>query len=272
MANKYKLLIADVDGTLLDGHGVVSVEDRAALAEALRAGVRVSLCSGRAREACLTIIRQLGLDSYHIFFDGALVATAGLEEEVYACPIDKSVVKRMVEACHTLGIDLELYTATSYFAERETWSTLAHREFFNIHPMMVGFDGVWEKERIVKGLVAVTNRSEQARVDAFQWRMGDSLYFSFARTPAYPGVTFVNIVAPGTNKGKAVEALAAHIDVPLSSVVAIGDGSNDLSLLGAAGLGIAMGNAQKELKAVADYVTLDVQHNGFAAAVRKFLL
>ncbi len=58
----------------------------------------------------------------------------------------------------------------------------------------------------------------------------------------------------------------------MNEIMAIGDGANDISLLSSVGLAIAMGNASDEVKAVADYVTLDVDHSGVAAAVNKFLL
>ena len=60
--------------------------------------------------------------------------------------------------------------------------------------------------------------------------------------------------------------------IPLDEVVAVGDGTNDISLLSSAGLAIAMGNAPDEVKKVADHVTLDVDHSGLAAAINKFLL
>ncbi len=92
------------------------------------------------------------------------------------------------------------------------------------------------------------------------------------QTPAYPDVYFINIVAPGVSKGKALEVLASYLSIPLAEVVAIGDGANDISLLAKAGLAIAMENAVDELKAVADYITPDVEHNGVARAINKFLL
>ena len=60
--------------------------------------------------------------------------------------------------------------------------------------------------------------------------------------------------------------------IALSEVMAIGDGTNDISQLSLAGLAVAMGNAPDEVKAVADCITLDVEHNGLAAAIEKFLL
>jgi Cof subfamily protein (haloacid dehalogenase superfamily) len=267
---KYKLLVVDIDGTLLGRDGSISVEDRKALAEARRSGIRVSLSTGRAVKACSSIIDQLSLDGFHIFFDGALVS--GLGEEVYAEPLDRGVVREAIEFAHLRNIDLELHSATHYFVERETWSTDAHRQYFGIEPTIVDFTGLWEQERIIKGgLVAVTPQ-QAAKARSFRLHFDRSLHFSMARSPAFPGVDFINIVAPEVSKGKALMALASHLEISMTEVVAIGDGINDISLLSLAGLAVAMDNAPDEVKAVAHHITLDVDHSGLAAAVNKFLL
>ncbi len=266
----YRLLVVDLDGTLLDKNGAVSAEDREALAEARESGILLSLSTGRAVQACLGIINRLSLDGCHIFFDGALVSNLNQDQEVYVQPISPTVVKQMVDFAHQHEIDLELYSARHYFAERETWSTEAHREFFGIEPTIVGFDSVGK--RIIKGGLAVTNPEERDKARRFQRQFEGSLHFSWASTPAYPGVDFINIIAPAVSKGKALEALASHLEIAMSEVIAVGDGPNDISLLAAAGLAVAMGNAPEEVRAVADYVTLDVEHSGLAVAIAELLL
>jgi len=80
------------------------------------------------------------------------------------------------------------------------------------------------------------------------------------------------VVAPEVSKGRALEALSLHLGISLSEVMAVGDGTNDITLLSRAGLAVAMDNAPDEVKAVADYITLDVDQNGLAAAIERFLL
>ena len=91
-------------------------------------------------------------------------------------------------------------------------------------------------------------------------------------TAVYHGGDFISVVAPGVSKGKALEALAAYLEIPVSAVMAVGVGLNDIPLLTAAGLGVAVDNATDEVKAVADHITLGVEHSGLAAAIKKFLL
>ena len=87
--NRYKLLVVDIDGTLLDKNGAISAENKNALARASDLGIQVSLSTGRVTQACLRIINQLSLDGYHIFSDGALVSNTEKDEEVYIEPISK---------------------------------------------------------------------------------------------------------------------------------------------------------------------------------------
>ena len=268
----YKLLVIDIDGTLIGKDGIISTQDREALAKACHSGVQVSLSTGRASQACLWIIDQLDLDGYHMFFDGALVSDPSQGKEVYSQPLSKVVVKQMVELAHRHNIDLELYSATHYFAERETWSTKAHREFFNIEPTIVDSAKFGEQDGIIKGMVVATNPEELEIASSFCRRFDGSLHFSWVRTPAYSGIDFINIVAPEVSKGKALVALALHLGVSLGEVIAIGDGINDIPLFSTAGLAIAMDNAPDEVKATADHITLDVSQSGLAVAISQFLL
>lgn len=266
----YKLLVVDIDGTLVGKNGSISTEDREALAKARQSGIRVSLSTGRAAQSCRPIIDRLALDGYHIFFDGALVSN--LVEEVYAEPLDSRVVREAIEFARQNDTYLELYSLTRFFVERESWATKIHREFFNLEPTVVDFTGLWERERIIKGGLVTASAEEAAKAKTFRLRFNHRLHFSPARSPAYPGVEFTNVLAPEVSKGKALLVLASHLGISMAEVMAIGDGTNDLPLLSSAGLAVAMGNAPDEVKAVANHVTLDVDHSGLAAAVKEFLL
>jgi Cof subfamily protein (haloacid dehalogenase superfamily) len=267
---KYKLLVVDIDGTIIGKGGSISAKDREALTKVRQKGIGVSLSTGRAAQSCRPIIERLALDGYHIFCDGALVSN--LDDEVYAEPIDRGVVREAIEFAHQNDIYLELYSASLFFVERENWATKIHREFFNLEPTMVDFSGLWDRERVIKGGLVTASPEEIAKAESFRLRFERSLHFSLARSPAYPGVGFFNVVDLGVSKGKALAALTSHLGIALTEVMAIGDGTNDIPLLSSAGLAVAMGNAPDEVKAVAHHITLDVAHSGLAAAVKKFLL
>jgi Cof subfamily protein (haloacid dehalogenase superfamily) len=268
----YKLLVIDIDGTLINRYGDISPANREALTLARDSGMQVAISTGRSLNSSREIIKQLSLESYHIFFDGALVSRPDPAEEIYAQPISPAVVRQMVAFAHAHNIDLELHSTSHYFAERETWSTEAHRRFFGAQPTIGDFNRLWEQERIVKGALVVTSPQEEAGLKSFGDNFADRLHLSQVKIPTYPDVTFVNILAPDISKGRALKILASHLGVPLAEVAAVGDGQNDISLLATAGLAIAMGNAHSELKKIAHHITLDVAEDGLAAAIKRFLI
>jgi len=269
--SEYKLLVVDVDGTILDSNGAISDEDKAALAGAAAAGVRVCLSTGRVVNACHSIIEKLSLGGCHIFYDGALVCDAAKTQEIYCNPLEAGAVRKAVEFARANDIYLELYSTERFFAERQNWSDEIHTNYFGVAPTITDFSGIWERERILKAEILVHNKAEQAEAELFMNEFNGSLHFSIARSPSFPEINFVNIINPGVSKGAALKALATHYGISIGEIIAIGDGLNDISLLEGAGTAGAMGNAFPEVKRVADYITLDVKDSGVAAAIRKFL-
>ncbi|QNT75984.1 Cof-type HAD-IIB family hydrolase [Dehalogenimonas etheniformans] len=272
LKNIYELIVIDLDGTIVDAHGNISNADKIAIAEARTLGIRVALSTGRVVDACRKYITELGLDGVHIFFDGALVYDPSLKDMIYSQPIKTETLKEAIAFARQNRIYIELYAIDRYFVEEINWADKIHREFFGLHSTLANFDDIAGKETIIKCELMVHNDAEEAKYQRFIEHFKDKLRGSIARTPAYPDVRFVNVVDPRVSKGSALEKLAEHLDIDLDRVMAIGDGTNDLSLLEKAGLKIAMGNARDELKSIADHVTLPVDKSGVAAAINKFIL
>jgi Cof subfamily protein (haloacid dehalogenase superfamily) len=264
--------VVDIDGTLLNRSGTVSARDRQALAAASRAGITVALSTGRVIDATRAILNELSLDGYHVFFDGALVADPSSGGEAYVEPIDAGLLAEAVAFARGNGVIIELYSSTQYFIEREDWATDIRRRFFRLEPTVTGLDRVCREERVIKGTLPARTPDEKARADGFCRHFGGRLSFSWTRTPAYADVDFVNVIAAGASKGRALEELAAFLGIRLSETAGIGNGGNDISLLSRAGLALAMGDSPDEVKAVSDFVVPDVESSGVAEAVERFIL
>jgi Cof subfamily protein (haloacid dehalogenase superfamily) len=267
---KYKMVVIDVDGTLVDKNGNIAEEDKLAVAHLVASYVTVVLSTGRVIQATIPVINELGLKGFHIFYDGALVSNPQNLATSYSRPLEAEVVREAIGFTRQNNIYLELYSSEKFFAERHNWSDDIHRNFFHVEPEMVNFDDIWDKERLLKAEIVVHNDEEAMQAKSFKDNFGNSLNYSLAHSPAYPEVDFINIIHPEVSKGEALKKMMDSYGHLPSEVIAIGDGLNDISLLEAAGVSVAMGNAFDEVKQVADYITLDVEQHGVAAAVNFF--
>jgi Cof subfamily protein (haloacid dehalogenase superfamily) len=269
---KYKLLVVDVDGTLVGKDGKISTVDNEAVRKAMAAGVYVAISTGRVIKACRNIIDELSLDGYHIFFDGAVISHSQKNEVIYSKAIKKDMVKHMVEFAEANGIYLELYTTDRFYAAKTNWSDEVHRDYFGVEPIITDLHELCIDEPIVKAELISHSAAEDVQISIFRKEFDGILRFSIAHSPAYPNIKFINIVDPGVSKGEALKFLASYYGVKREEVIAIGDGLNDIPLFEAAGTTVAMGNAFDELKKIADYITLDVESGGVAWAIEKFVL
>jgi len=269
---KYKLLVIDVDGTILNRANKISVEDVVTIKRASEAGVKVALCTGRVPQGCRLVLKELGLDGYHIFFDGAMVSNPETLDEIYAVPISPELVRETTVYARENQLHYDVYSSSRFFSQGDDWATEIRKSFFHLEPVLANFDILSRTERIIKGTVVTRTAEERARAIHFQKNFKGRLDFSWTTTPAFPEVHFINVINPAVNKGKALEKLSLFYQIPLTQVMAIGDGFNDVSLLKVAGFSVAMGDCPDELRAVAHTTTHDVEHSGVAEAINKYLL
>lgn len=272
MKRAYRLLVLDLDGTLVGKGGMVTENDSKALGRVKKAGIKVSLSTGRMPQACRSFFSQLHLKGLHIFYDGAIVADAAGKGSILRQGLDKALARDMALQARQIGLYLELYTSKGYFAEKNTEATSIHVRLLGVEPEIKEFlEFLKGREEIIKAGSTIISERDRQGLENFERHFEGKLRFTHALASDFPGVVFVNMVHPLVSKGKALEALALHLGIPLSEVVAIGDGENDIPLLTTAGLGIAMGNAPEKVKGSASAVTLSQEEGGVAHALEKYI-
>jgi Cof subfamily protein (haloacid dehalogenase superfamily) len=260
-----KLALIDVDGTL---HGAGGVQPRVweAADRARARGIRLGICTGRSGVgAALDYARRLDPDGLHIFDSGAVILGGdGAVHSAAALPLP--LCEQVLSLALAGDLELELYTAEGgYYVRRETPDILTHAQMLRRRVEVVDLarpPGTPVRVQFVARAGEAWSRARAATI-----ALGD-VDLHEAGAPTMPGLVFASVTARGVSKLAAAHRVAGHYGLPdLARVAMAGDGDNDLELIRAAGLGIAMGNAPDRVRAAADRVVGHVDDAGLADAL-----
>lgn len=276
-SSRYKLLVTDLDGTLVDGAGKVHERDRRAIEALLARGVRVSLCTGRMYSGTREIARTLGLNTAVGCIDGSHIVHSFDDRELVLRSITAEAALALFDTLATVrpmsfvfADDTVLYDAAGveFLPYISTWSQRA-----------VALDDVIAESRArhaatTCGVVALGTQSEIQTV-ALELRRREPETLQSAtfpvRRPPYAGMWGMVVRAAGASKGTALEWIARHEGVEVTETIAVGDWLNDIPMLRTAGRSFAMAHAPDEVKRVAsDVLDADViKGGGIEEAARR---
>ena len=264
---KIKLLLADVDGTLVTRAKLLTPRALDALARLREAGVLFALTSGRPPRGLAKLVSQLNLTTALAAFNGGVYVKPDLKTVLAQRTIAPDVARHAVDYLLRAGLDVWVYQGWDWFLRRVEAPHVA-RESQNVgfQPIVIAELATVLDEPIklvgVSDDLALVERCERELTA----RLGTGA--SAARSQPY----FLDITHPEANKGMVVREASRILKIPLHEIATIGDMSNDVPMLTVAGMGIAMGNAGPDVQAVARHVTASNEQDGFAHAVDTFIL
>ena len=268
------IIALDLDGTLLNSEKELSPGNLAALQRAADAGWEIVPTTGRFYGGMPEVIRQLPFVHYAITINGACVEDLADGRVLYSAEIPKDQAIRIMEYMDTLPVIYDCYMGSA------AWMTEAlkakvdevvedpriRRMFYELRqpvPELKAFIAEGGQD-VQKTQFFATDMKLRARLLEEMPKMFENIV---ATSSSPQNVEINNIHA---NKGEALLALADAIGVPREKVLAFGDGLNDVTMIKAAGVGIAMENAEAVVKEAADWVTKSCDEDGVAAGIEKF--
>jgi Cof subfamily protein (haloacid dehalogenase superfamily) len=261
-----RVLATDVDGTLLDSSHRLRAEVRDALRQLAASGVQLVLATARGPGAVSEIIRQLAFSPWLICFSGAWIGQwdprLSMPESIL---LDKRIPSSAAESIVTLAAR---HNVEPGILTPDVWRVRTITPEFRLESQIID-----SRPQIAADLLAGIEPSKILLITpegepASALERIASLIGTLS-SPTFSKPNYLEILPLGVNKAKALVELGKSLGVELSQVAAIGDGPNDVEMLCEAGLGIAMGNASDEVKAVADWVSVTNDEGGVAHAVRR---
>ncbi|HBP38665.1 MAG TPA: hypothetical protein DD640_07995 [Clostridiales bacterium] len=272
---RWQLVVSDLDGTLLDAKNRISPENKAAVADLAAQGIAFTLATGRTDWMARTYISQLKVRLPVISFNGAMIRDCGSNRVLYQRSIYGGEVRQLTAWLEENKLDYLWYSPDAIYYPGHS-ERIRYIRAYNRMAAEYGSGGVPvlpvpgpDSPNIASGLVKVLAILPDPDVNR---RMRDYLAAHPALNGQMSSDVAMDITAAGTSKGLGLSILADLLGYRLDQVVAFGDNDNDISMLEAAGLGIAMGNASPQALAASSFQTTDHERSGFAAGIRRFVL
>ena len=269
--NYSRILFVDLDYTLLNDDKTVSQKNREAIQRALAAGNYVVVATGRPVETGRMVVKDLGLTipgCYMIAFNGAVLYDCSADRILYEKTIPVQYVYQLFDKAHRAGLYIQTYNKTDILTEKHTkeldYYTRHNKMTYKLQPDVAM---ALESEPYKVLIINLNSRKilEDFQANNAGWTEGKmSTFFSCNQ--------YLEYCPLGVSKGASIEYLCSFLNIPLEHTIAVGDEKNDVSMIRAANIGIAVKNAVQEAKDAADYITEnDNNHDAIAEFISRFI-
>jgi Cof subfamily protein (haloacid dehalogenase superfamily) len=276
-----KLLLADVDGTLLTHDKVLTERAHAAVTRLGAASIQFAITSGRPPRGMQMLIEPLGLTTPIAAFNGGMFVRTDLsvlEQRV----LQSDVIEPAMQTMKAHGLDTWIYRGTDWFV-RERHGPHVDREEWTVKfpPTVVAdFKGLTDNVAKLVGVsddLEAVRKCESAVRQQFAEKVGTRQSNPQRETPSLVSAArsqpyYLDVTHPDANKGFVVLRLSQMLGIPPDQIATIGDMPNDISMFAKSGLSIAMGQSSDEVKKAATCTTNSSEEEGFANAVHRYVL
>ena len=257
-----KLIATDIDGTILIPEGQFTQEVKDCIKKLDNSGIKVVLVTGRMNAAAQLIAKELGLTSPVVSYQGGLIKEDG--KTLYERYLTENDAEAIIKWGKEENIHLNLYNDDTLYSETDCPEIQRYCNNQHTNYVIKPFSEI-KKDKVNKILAIDYNNPD--RINLYEKELPKrfpNLYI--VKSTPY----FLEFSNPEGSKYCAVKFLQKYWNLKEEEILTIGDQNNDIALLQAGGVKIAMGNATEELKQIADWVTDSVYENGFINAVKKY--
>lgn len=259
-----KLVATDIDGTILIPEGNFTSSVKNCVKDLCKKGIKVVLVTGRMNAAAVRIAQDLGLDTPVVSYQGGLVVHNG--KKLYERYLTEEQADRVLKWAKQENIHINLYNDDILYSETECYEVQRYCNNLHTEHTVKSFCEI-KKDKVNK-LLAI-DYSNPERINQYEKelpKLFPDLYI--VKSTPY----FLEFSNPEASKKCAVEFLQKYWNLNKDEILTIGDQNNDIALLQAGGVKVAMGNATEELKNEANYITDSVFEDGFVSAMEKYCM
>ena len=269
-----KIILLDLDGTLLTSDKQISPANRAALERASARGIHIVPSTGRFFGGIPQVVRDLPFVRYAITVNGAQIYDAAEDRVLHRAEISPEAAEAVYDRLDTLPVIYDCFLDGWGYMDRRSYARID--QFISDPRVNQMVKALREPVEDFRGFMRARHKPVQKiqmffRDLALRERVWPQLIVDFPGLSITSSITNnIEINEKHANKGEALGVLCRYLGVDIRETMSFGDGSNDQSMIEAAGVGVAMANADEALKRAADYITDANDNDGVAKAIEKF--
>jgi len=261
----YKLVICDIDGTLVDNRKQVTPLNKQFIEQFKKQGGMFSLATGRIEKSVDRYCRELDIDVPVILYNGARIVHPVSGDVILDRSLSASEVRHALSLLRDFPFDPIFYSDGEAYILKKTQAVGEYESGDGFRCLPVKEEAEIRDRKITKILMIGDNRRFGEFREKFQ--AGGKYRASLVQSEH----NFLEILPEGVNKGTALAGLADHLGLTLDEVVCFGDNLNDLEMIQRAGMGVAMGNAHEMLKEKADLIAPLNTESGVGQVINKII-
>mgnify|MGYP002708396289 CR=1 FL=1 len=289
----YKLIAIDLDGTLLNSYGEVPKENIEAIKKVTEKGIKVVLASGRISESVYQIAKETGADQYFISGNGAMIYDIQTQNVIYEKFMDKGKILELIKLCEDNSIFYNVYTEDMVIAKSLNYNVAfyyhenakkAQEKKTNINIVKDVYSYIQKSnvKHFLKMTICEENEiifkrilrklKEVSEIEVLDVSHMSSKKIRSGTQEVKVDYYYTEITKKNVDKWYALLEIMKREEIKPEEVMAIGDNMNDLGMIKNAGMGVAMGHSNPQVKEVANFITLDNNEAGVAKAIEEIVL
>jgi len=267
ISTRIRLIALDLDGTLVGPDLTISPRVRESITRARARGAQITIVTGRMFAATKPYAQTLGITGPLVCYQGAAIFEASTGAVLRETPVHQDVTRQVLAWAQEHHVHAQCYAGDTLYVQQINRFSKRYTDIAKVEPKLVpSLSAAFADRPSIKIVLVDDPVPSEEHLAALKPLLGDRAYLTRSH------VDFVEVLSPDVNKGEALAFVAQRYGATLTETLAIGDAWNDVPLITAAGIGVAMGSGPPELFAQADAVVGDVAHDGVAEAIERYVL
>lgn len=270
--SNYKLLALDMDGTTLNKHGQISDANRKSIKAASEKGIKISLISGRDASTLNMFAKELGIDGYMSAMNGNIIFNSTSGEILIEHFMDSDMVKKIINISKTASGILAIFIGNDTYVEDVNHPFAEILQKFTERPLINMVDAVdyLNENNLFNRVIKLAFLNEYD--DLLNLKENQLMHISEELNMVFSLPFCLELFSKDAGKGESLKEIAKLYNIDRDSIIAMGDGENDIEMLKFAGLGIAPSNCMPTVIRHADEITTSNDRDAVSVVINKYLL